>query len=476
MEPENNKYPRLIIGAAASGAGKTLFTSLLGRLFSQKGFAVQPFKTGPDYIDPSYHSIACGRPCRNLDSCLVNENTLLELFSRSARDADLSLVEGVMGLFDGAGGLDERGSTAHTAKILNGPVILLLDVSAMARSAGAVALGYRDFDPQVKISGFILNKTASPRHLESVRAAIEDRTGLPVLGSVPRSSGLVLPERHLGLVPAWESREFRDFLDKNTELLNRSIDIDRLVDITRKISPLPDFSPEIFSCRQKDPSAAPRIAYAFDKAFHFYYQDNLDILEQKGADLVPFSPLKDRELPKDTGGLYIGGGYPELFARELEENSDMRTAVRLAADEGMPVWGECGGMMYLMDKLTDMEGRAWDMAGVFPGKTVMKKGLRALGYYNAGLQRETWFGKPGDQLTGHVFHWSETRELKGEFGPIFRLEKESDSPEVFITDGLYRKNCWAGYLHIHFGSNLNLVDSFIDICRKHINRPTRIKQ
>jgi len=462
---DNYFLPRLTIGAVNSGSGKTLFCTLLGRLLTTQGYSVQPFKSGPDYIDPSYHTVACGNISRNLDTRLIGENQIRELFYRQAKNADISLIEGVMGLFDGAGGLDERGSTAHLAKILASPIILLIDVSAMARSAGAIALGYQKFDPDLNLAGYILNKVASTRHEDMVRSAIEARTDLPVLGAIQRDKELLMPERHLGLVPAWEGNKIRSFLDKNTEKLKDSLDLDAIIKISRSAHPLPlpirEVSETLFI---KEKKKDLRIAYALDEAFHFYYQDNLDLLENHGARLIPFSPINDRVLPKDIDGIYLGGGYPELFAEQLAGNESMRSKILDAAKKSLPIWGECGGLMYLMEELVDFEGNSYPMAGVFPGKVVMKKGLRALGYYRGILQAGSWMGEKGDMIEGHVFHWSQLENLPDVDSFQMKLSKEN---QIVLKDGLCYKNVWAGYLHVHLAGNIKVMHNFLNICRQY---------
>ncbi|HAK47293.1 MAG TPA: cobyrinic acid a,c-diamide synthase [Spirochaeta sp.] len=458
-----NHLPRLTIGAATSGTGKTLLTSLLGRLLSKKGYAVQPFKCGPDYIDPSYHSVATGNICRNLDTRLIPENAVLELFERQAAGADISLIEGVMGLYDGAGALDERGSTAHLSKLIKSPVILLMDVSSMARSAAAIALGYRDFDPDVNVAGFILNRVASPRHEQIVRAAVEDCTGLPVLGAIPRNSTFAMPERHLGLVPAWEDDEILRFLDSGTALLEESIDLEAILRIARSAGALQDYQPTVFNT---EPAVSgPGIAYAYDRAFHFYYEDNLDLLRHKGARLVPFSPINDEQLPVDISGIYIGGGYPELSAAELSSNKAMLSAVKKASSKGMPIWGECGGLMYLSEGITGFNGETHAMAGIIPGRAIMKKGLRALGYYTGKLRADSWMGTAGDEIIGHVFHWSKMTDIAPSALYQLKLKKDND-PAADLEDGFCIGNTWAGYMHIHFASNHKPVDNFIKACLK----------
>ncbi len=460
--------PRLTIGAATSGTGKTLFTTLLGRILTDRGERVQPFKCGPDYIDPSYHSLACGRISRNLDTRLISSQKVRELFDRHSSQADLSLIEGVMGLYDGSDGLDERGSTAHLAKILDSPAVLLLDVKAMARSAGAIALGYREFDKNLSLKGFILNRVASPRHERMVRQAVENATGLPVLGAIPKNESLVMPERHLGLIPAWEKDEILDFFDRTAPIIRDSVDIDKLRETALSAPPLPAYTPSLFTGEEK-PEKTVRIAYAWDRAFHFYYQDNLDFLSSRGAELVPFSPLKDRELPEGTQGIYLGGGYPELHGEELEQNSSMRRAVREASLQGMPLWGECGGLMYLTESITGFDGKPFKMTGVFPASTVMKKGLRALGYYKGTTKRKSWMGPAGEEITGHIFHWSSIEKKSPALPYVMDLEKEGDAAVKGMQDGFYTENTWASYMHMHLASHPEIADRFIQACRDYTN-------
>ena len=412
---------------------------------------------------------------------MLSDDTVLELFYRQAASADISLIEGVMGLFDGAGGLDERGSTSHLSKLLRSPVVLMMDVGSMARSAAAVALGFKEFDPDVEISGFILNRVASPRHEEMVRSAVENRTGLPVLGAIPRSSNLTMPERHLGLVPAWEGDEIIQFLDENTGLLEQSIDLDALISAANTAPEIGEPESRVFKTpsvtsgktERDDNSTQPvRIAYAWDKAFHFYYEDNLDLLRHKGVELVHFSPIADMELPENINGIYIGGGYPELFTEELSSNTSMLRYLCDASESGMPVWAECGGLMYLSESIRGFDGSTAAMAGIIPGKTVMKKGLRALGYYTGELRNDSWMGKAGEKLTGHVFHWSEMTELGPETAYQLTLKKDSGT-SIKLEDGIYINRTWAGYMHIHFASDPRIVNNFINACRDYSAEKTR---
>lgn len=438
--------PRIVLAGTNSGSGKTTVTMGLAAALSARGLAVQPFKAGPDYIDPGFHSAAAGRPCRNLDTMLLPRGRLLELFSRSTAGADIAVIEGVMGLFDGAGALDERGSTAHLAKILAAPVVLVVNGKAMARSAAALVAGFARFDRNVPVKAVIFNNLGSEGHYRILREAVEAETGIPVLGYLPRCESIALPERHLGLTPAAEHGAIGELTERVRRLAEEHIDIDRLVSLAGAAPDLPAFSPSLFS---SPPAARVRIAVALDEAFHFYYRDNLDILENLGADLLPFSPLRDRDLPAGTEGVFIGGGFPEEFAETLGKNASLREAMRTAAEEGLPVLAECGGLMYLAERLEDRQGALYPMAGVFPGVTRMGKGLQALGYCTGRLERSVLPGVKGTTLKGHLFHWSLYDSEGNDHLLSLSLEKNG---KVF-RDGPAVKNAFASYLHLHFGTN-----------------------
>ncbi|KAB3547609.1 MAG: hydrogenobyrinic acid a,c-diamide synthase (glutamine-hydrolyzing), partial [ANME-2 cluster archaeon] len=345
-----NNTPRVLIAADRSSAGKTtVCTGIMAAL--SKHLNVQPFKVGLDYIDPSYHTLVCKNRCRNLDGYLMTEDAVLETFAHAMNDgnADLAIIEGVRGLYEGFEGLSDLGSTAQVAKALKCPVILLIDARSITRSAAAVVMGYRAFDPAVDIRGVILNKIGSRRHAEKAVSAIEHYTGIPVIGTVPRDDAMGLTMRHLGLVPVNEGRqspEFRERISKITEIVSENIDLEQLTDIAETAEPLDVGEPSIFAGGDAGGRAKVRIGVALDEAFNFYYADNIDLLRLHGADIVYFSPLHDRTLP-DVDGIYIGGGYPELFARELEANKRIRQSIRKASAGGMPIYAECGGLMYL---------------------------------------------------------------------------------------------------------------------------------
>jgi len=451
--------PRLVIAGTHSGAGKTSFTMALLHLLTRQEIRVQPFKAGPDYIDPSFHSRAAGRPCPNLDTKLLSPSRVRELFSLHTADADLAVIEGVMGLYDGAADEREKGRTSHLAKVLRAPVLLMIDAGSMAQSAGAAALGYRNFDRNCPLAGFILNRIGSPRHYDMAREAIEKATGLPVLGYLPKDPALAMPERHLGLVPAWEG-EMLPPVEKLAEAISRYVDVPKIREIARSAPPLPRFKP-VLAAPEAYNGKGPLIAFARDEAFQFYYGDNLTILESFGARLVPFSPLKDSSLPAETAGVYIGGGFPELFTERLSDNTSLLGDIRRAAGDGMPMLAECGGLMYLSGSI---EGRP--MAGIIPGNVVMGDRMRTLGYCKVTLRRNTILARKGSRLTGHFFHWSRLEDIPDETEEVFEVERRGE----ITREGFAYRNVLATYLHLHFGTNPAWAKSFVKACAGYLSR------
>lgn len=346
--------PRFLIAGVGSGAGKTTVATGLMALWARRGLRVQPFKAGPDYLDPGHHSLAAGRVSRNLDSHWFDEDGLLELFSRGAAGVDLAVIEGVMGLFDGAGPRDDRGSSAHLARILKAPVVLVVDAAGIGRSAAALVYGYASFDRRVDVRGVIFNRVAGPRHHELLREAVAGVGGVTVLGYVEWDEALRLPERHLGLVPAWERQDSADHLDRLVARLGETVDTEAVRRLAEEAPPLPAAGRRVFPAIPPIPPIPPipeearcLIAVARDRVFHFYYQDGLEFLEACGAQLIPVNLLEDDALPEGIAGLYIGGGFPEIFAARLAANEGMKGSVRRAHRAGMPIYAECGGLMYL---------------------------------------------------------------------------------------------------------------------------------
>lgn len=445
----------LVVAGVASGVGKTTLTLGLIAALKQRGLTVQPFKVGPDYIDPSQHTEVAGRPSRTLDSWLVPETALRELFGRAARTADVALVEGVMGLFDGRTGEGEVGSTAHVAKLLGLPVLLVVDAAKAARSVAATVLGCRALDPHLRIIGVVLNNVASHRHAEIGREAIESLTGVPVLGWLPRDRDLKQDERYLGLVPAAERLLPAGLAERAAACVAEHVDVARLLALTECSPPE---APESGLFPPQPILPRVRIALARDEAFNFYYQDSLDLLAAWGADLVPFSPLRDDVLPADVGGVYLGGGFPELFAAELAENSAMLASLRAAAAAGLPIYAECGGLMYLQQSLATASGERHRMVGLLPGESAFTKARLTLGYREVQARQDTILQRAGETVRGHEFHYS---VADGPDPTLAAYDVLGGPPHV---EGFACGSVLGSYVHLHFGSDARLAPRFVDAC------------
>ncbi len=350
---------RVIIAAAHSGSGKTLLTAGLIGAIRQRGLTIQPFKCGPDYIDPGHHSLVAQRPCRNLDAWLFTAEQLQRHFCQIAAPADLAIIEGVMGLFDGYGALDDTGSTAHIARLLQAPVVLVVDAGGMARSAAALVAGFQQFDPQVHIGGVLLNKVGSARHADLCATAIEQHTGIPCLGYLPRQAQFNLPERHLGLVTADSAKQtILKTLDAVAESLNSTCQLEQLIELAQTAPPI---QIEPLATTAINYAQRPVIAVAYDAAFSFIYPEMQECLQAAGADVVLFSPIADQQLPAGCSGIILSGGYPELYAAELSANYAMINALRQVHAVNMPIYAECGGLMYLTEAIIDQAAERWPM-------------------------------------------------------------------------------------------------------------------
>lgn len=456
------QIPRLVIAGTNSGVGKTtIATGIMGAL-KRKGFNVQGYKVGPDYIDPSYHTLITGKTSRNLDTWMLEPQIVAELFQNSAGKANFSVIEGVMGLFDGFRGNQKQGSTASVAKLLKAPVLLIIDVKAMAGSAAAIAFGFSKLDPELNVAGIILNRVGSEKHYQMVAEAIKEYVDIPIVGFLSKNQLLSLPERHLGLVPTNEDKSLKATLDAIVDSIEVSLDIEKIIKIATFYS---DWQ-VLEKTDLKYNEAEIKIAYAFDEAFNFYYQDSLDLLRELGAELVTFSPLKDKNLPEDISGLIIGGGFPEIFLSQLKDNQNIKEEIKSVAEKGMPIYAECGGLMYLCQEITNKDGGSFPMVGLIPATIQMENKLVGMGYRNAMILKDSILGPQGTILKGHEFHYS--RLYAGEeFSWGFQLEKDGS---LLSSDGYCNKNILASYLHLHFASNKSCAKNFINNCKRFNNK------
>ncbi len=448
----------LVVAGSHSGVGKTTISLGLMAAFKRRGLKVQGFKVGPDFIDPGHHSRLLGTASRNLDGWMLPKEYNLATFSQSMCGKDLGIVEGVMGLFDGYDGRSESGSTAQMAKWLNCPVILVVDASSMARSIAALVHGFRTFDPDLPLEGVIANRVGSQTHARFLAEAMESIPNIAFLGGLPRTEEITIPERHLGLITSDEDPYPIDLFDKLASLVEENLELDKLYGlptcwVNSKKIPLPKAS-----------QSGLRLGVARDEAFCFYYQDNLDLLAHFGADLCFFSPVRDSQLPPDLSGLYLGGGYPELFARELGENHSLKIEVLAAAQGGMPIFAECGGFMYLTRSI-EVEQRDYPMVGLYPFRTRMLSHRKALGYREVVLKKDSLLGPKGLRARGHEFHYSELINGTVESADLYQVSNRKGM-EVG-PDGFMAYNTLAGYIHFHFGSNPEMAANFVESCKKY---------
>jgi cobyrinic acid a,c-diamide synthase len=430
---------RIVVAGTSSGAGKTSVACGLIAALRARGLVVQGFKVGPDYIDPSYHALASGRPGRNLDAFLAGPELIAPLARHGAAGADIAVIEGVMGLFDGASGRGELASTAHVAKLLQAPVLLVVDAASMARSAAAIVHGYRTFDPDVDIAGVVLNKVGSDHHVELLREAIEP-LGVPVVGALRRDERVAAPERHLGLVPAGEREgRTRSAIDALGEAVEAHVDLDGVLALARSAPWLtvPPWSPAGGVV-----DGAATIAIARGPAFSFHYEENLELLRAAGAQLAPFDPLRDDSLPPGAGALMLAGGFPEIFGEELSANAPLREQVAAFARSGRPVLAECGGLLYLCEQL---DGLA--MCGAIPASARMA-GRLSIGYREAKAVCQSALWGAGDTVRGHEFHYSAVQPLDGADAAAWVLAARGRTePEGFVVGAIH-----ASFLHVHWGA------------------------
>ena len=444
-----------VIAGPASGVGKTTITLSLMAALRKRGLTVQPFKCGPDFIDGGHHARVCGRASRNLDGWMLSAEANRQVFYRNAADADVCVVEGVMGLFDGVDGKSEAGSTAEIAKWLGLPVILVVDASAMARSAAALVHGYESFDPALKVAGVIFNNAGGAAHYQMLSDAVTASANAVPLGYLPSDERIHIPERYLGLVTAGENLLPDSMLSLLGELAETHIELDQLLACAASFPAPTDDRIQ----RARDKSAGSiRLGVARDKAFCFYYEDNLDALREAGAEIVEFSPLEDLSLPTALDALYFGGGYPELFAKQLSGNRPMLASIKRATEESLPIYAECGGLMYLAREIVTKEDASFAMAGVLPIAVQMTDRLVNFGYTEVSLTSDCLIEAAGAKARGHSFHCSRIADV----GPVeYAYQARNSMTGREEPDGLRVKNVLASYIHLHFLSNPGMADAFV---------------
>ncbi|WP_437647626.1 cobyrinate a,c-diamide synthase [Sorangium sp. So ce362] len=497
--------PRLVVAGTASGVGKTTTTVAIARALRARGLRVALFKCGPDYLDPTYHARAVAGTSHNLDGWMMGREAVLSTFAAEAAGADVALIEGVMGLFDGASPTGEEGSTAEIAKWLEAPVALVVDASGMARSIAALVQGFAGFDPGLRVAAVVCNQVGSRGHLDILRQA---QRSPPVLGGLPRDEAQSFPERHLGLRTADEAALPEERFDHWGAQAEAWIGLDALLEIARGAPPLPQTAEAAAPAAAAAPGRAAggavtgasggaqqrrvRLGVAFDEAFHFYYADNLRRLEAAGAELVRFSPIRDARLP-DVDALYLGGGYPEAHAERLTENAALRAEIRAFAGRGGPIYAECGGLMYLTEAIRTLDGRAHPMVGLVPAEAVMCEKLQALGYVEVETQARTILGGAGLRFRGHQFRYSELRPTQPaqapaspEPPPAPAAQAPAPSPAAqapspiehaysvrrrrggqVAREGYWAQRVLASYVHAHWASNPLVPEGLVASAAAH---------
>ena len=450
------KIPRIVLAGATSGVGKTSITCAIIYALQKRGFSVQPFKVGPDYIDPSYLSTISKNETYNLDVWLMGQKQVLDSFV-SHSNSDISVIEGVMGYYDGYEGNSNHASTHHVASITKSPVILVLDASKTARSIGATALGFQKFHRNSRIVGIILNKIGSKKHEILCRDALE-KTKLPIIGVIPKNPILNLESRHLGLISTYDNKILKNKLEKTSKIISESLDVDKIIKIIKN----PISLPKIIKNNYKKTKV--KIAVALDNSFNFYYDDNLNALRREGASLTFFSPIKDKKIPK-CDGLYIGGGFPEILGNDLAKNQIMKKSIKKLSEDNFPIYAECGGLMYLTKSITN-NNKKYKMVGLFDAETTMTKKMR-LNYTKGKLSSKNILSDSLHGFRGHEFHYSQLESVSSDSKFAFNLEIGEGIKNH--QDGLIQNNTLASYGHLYFDSS-NYAEIFVKNCLNELRR------
>lgn len=441
---------RIILAGTGSSVGKTTIATGIMKTLSDK-FNVQPFKVGPDYIDPSYHTLATGNVSRNLDSFFMIPGQVRDSYLKAMKSKDIAIIEGVRGLYEGIDSVNDVGSTASIAKSLEAPVILIIDSRSLVKSAAALVLGFKQLDPKINIAGVILNKLKNKNHYLKTKKSIEDITNTEVIGGIIRDESLSIEQRHLGLVPAVERENSLKFIDLWSNIIKKSIDLDRLVEIAKSS---PKIKSNIVPIWNKLNRQKVKIGVAFDEVFNFYYKENIESLEANNVKIEYFSPLKDENLP-DVDGLYIGGGYPELFSKQLHENKNIRHQIKEFHLENRPIFAECGGLMYLMNSIHDDK-----MINIYPYKAVLTDRVQALKYTIAEVTKDNIISKKGEKFNGHEFHYSKVIVDKTNIKHDLAFNILRGKGSYNHQDGFIEKNTLASYVHTHVAAMPNFGGNF----------------
>jgi len=453
----NRSPATIVIAGTASGVGKTSVTLGLARAFKRRGLRVQPLKVGPDYLDPTHLTMAAGTQCYNVDSWMTSPDYVRALVAKLGQQSDLCLIEGVMGLYDGATPDGLAGSTAEISMLLDAPVLLVCNAHGAARSLAAMVKGYSEFEPGIHVAGVLANRVGSERHVRWLRTCLQSAGQPPLIGAIERDAFPHIQSRHLGLVSADQKTTDDGVFEELADVMERQIDLDSLLDTAAEAAPLKSSRTLSIS-----PVAHTRIGVARDEAFHFYYPDNLEMLRDAGAEVVFFSPLFDKALPPDLDGLIIGGGYPEEFGPSLAANTSLRCAIGGFAAKGNPIYGECGGLMYLGQELTDRAGHSHAMCGALPLSTRMLPKRKALGYVEATLAYGCCLGPAGTRMRGHEFHYSEVSQAdRGQLAPFLSGKRSAGQA---APCGFAQSNVIASYIHVHFASCPEVPEHFVRTC------------
>jgi len=458
-------YKLFVVAGTGSGCGKTSITCGLIGAFRNRGLTVQPFKVGPDYLDPSWLTAAASRPCVNLDTWMTSPEYVSNMVAGKMADADIGIIEGVMGLYDGAGAASADGSTAEIANLLNAPVFLIVNSHGTSRSFAASVYGFVHFPDAPRIAGIIANHCGSNRHREMLNESLLSVNLPPLIGSIGHDAFPSLPGRHLGLHSASTLTIAPEVVSKIASACETSVDIDTILNNTVSIKFTADINTTLHN--QTIPGESPvRIAYAYDRAFHFYYQDTLDLLSENGAELIPFSPLNDTALPDDIDGLYLGGGYPEISAKELSENTLMLKSIKSFADSKKTIFAECGGLMYCGQSVIDIDNKKWSMTGILSFETSMTDKLQRFGYCDIELEKNCIIGNKGTRLRGHEFHYSSITSISGDLiEDAFKITYTNGRTSVC---GFSKDNILASYIHLHWGNNPQTAAHFLESIRKTV--------